>query len=617
MIIGSRRKYLFGGSFFVYEALKATVRDFPGSPGVYLMRDTGGVIIYIGKAKNLKKRVSSYFSGNKDVKTRVLVDRIDRIEYITTGNEYEALLLENNLIKEHTPRYNINLKDGKSYPVIRITAEPFPRIFRTRRIIQDGSEYFGPYTNVGDIDVYLDLIERLFPLRKCKGKVKKREHPCLYYHIGRCSAPCCGKIDRESYLRHVDGARRLLSGETEELLVGLRRRMEEAASRLDFEKAAELRDTISAVETVGKDQEVVDFSSESRDYVACAMNDSLCSFAVFRMRDGKLVGRDLYRGRALSSEDEAFSQFFLRYYGELKDIPETVFTSGGFDTELVASFFKNERNKDVSIIIPEEGKHSRILRMVLDNALHDLEKRLKAEANIPGLEELRTILGLKKLPRRIEGFDIAQLSGKYPVASMVSFYNGNPDKGSYRRFHIKTLEGKIDDYEAIREVVARRYTRVVNEGIERPDLVLIDGGKGQVNAARAILNAVGLKDVAVIGLAKQFEEIHFPGRGEPVRLPEGNEALRVLQAVRDESHRFATGFNKHLRKKGVKLSSLESIPGIGAKRAAALLSTLGSLEAIAEASVDKIAEIAGNGQDGAADVLQAVQDIVKKKQREI
>jgi excinuclease ABC subunit C len=251
----------------------------------------------------------------------------------------------------------------------------------------------------------------------------------------------------------------------------------------------------------------------------------------------------------------------------------------------------------VGIIGPEEGRHARILRMVMDNAVHDLEKRLKSEANISGLEELKKVLGLKTLPRRIEGFDIAQLSGKHPVASMVSFHNGTPDKSSYRRFHIKTLEGKIDDYEAIREVVARRYSRVVNEQQERPDLIVIDGGKGQVNAARAILNALGLKNIAVIGLAKQFEEIHFPGSSEPVRLPEGNEALRIVQAVRDESHRFATGFNKQLRKKGVGLGLLESIPGIGPKRAALLLTSFGSLENIGAASGEEITALIGGGKD--------------------
>ena len=591
----------------MYEELKDKVRDFPDRPGVYLMKDSGGSIIYIGKAISLKKRVSSYFTGTKDVKTRLLVDRIRSIEYITTGNEYEALLLENNLIKEHNPRYNINLKDGKSYPVIKISADPFPRIYRTRRILQDGSEYFGPYTDVTKIDLYLELIEKLFPLRKCRGRLKKRDRPCLYYHIGRCAAPCSGNIDQEAYLAHVEGARKLLSGETGQLIEDLKKQMEIASRELDFEKAAELRDMIAAVETVGTGQDVVDFATESRDYVACAMNDLLCSFGVFRMREGKLIGRDLFRGKSFSSEEEAFSQFFIRYYDEFKEIPERIYTSGGFDIPLVEQFFRKERGVEVEISVPRQGRHGKILRMVMDNAMHDLERRLKAEANISGIEELRRVLGMKKLPRRIEGFDIAQLSGKHPVASLVSFYNGNPDKSSYRRFHIKSLDGRIDDYEAIREVVARRYSRVVNENLERPDLVVIDGGKGQVNAAWAILDAIGLSELPLIGLAKEFEEIHFPGEGEPIRLPEGNEALRVLQAVRDESHRFATSFNRQLRKKkGLTLSSLESIEGIGPKRAARLLQNFGSLKAIADAPIEAIADTAGTSRELAVSVKEAL-----------
>lgn len=593
----------------MYEEVREQVRDFPDSPGVYLMKDAGGTIIYIGKAISLKKRVSSYFTGKKDVKTRVLVDRIRAIEYITTGNEYEALLLENNLIKEHTPRYNINLKDGKSYPVIKISADPFPRIYRTRQILQDGSEYFGPYTDVTRIDRYLELIEKLFPLRKCRGRLKKRDQPCLYYHIGRCSAPCCGRIDRQDYLAHVEGARKLLSGDTGTLLQGLRERMKAASSRLDFEAAAELRDLIAAVETVGTGQDVVDFAAESRDYVACAMNDLLCSFGVFRMRDGKLIGRDLFRGKSFSSEEEAFSQFFIRYYDEFREIPERIYTSGGFDTALIEAFFRRERKADVEISVPREGRHAKILRMVMDNAMHDLERRLKAEANISGIEELRRVLGMTKLPRRIEGFDIAQLSGKYPVASMVSFYNGNPDKSAYRRFHIKSLDGKIDDYEAIREVVARRYSRVVNDDLERPDLILIDGGKGQVHAARSILDALGLDSLPLIGLAKEFEEIHFPGSGDPLCLPEGNEALRVLQAVRDESHRFATGFNRQMRKKkGLALTSLESLDGIGPKRAARLLQHFGSLEAIMDAPAEVIGQVAAISSGRAESVRDALRN---------
>ncbi len=574
----------------MYEDLKSSVREFPQKPGVYLMKNSHGKIIYVGKAKNLKKRVSSYFTGTQPVKTRVLVSKIKAIEYIVTQNEYEALLLENNLIKKNDPRYNVNLKDGKSYPSIRVTNEDYPRIFRTRRIIQDGSTYFGPFTNVEKIDVYLELIEKLFPLRKCRGPVKKRDHPCLYYHIGRCSSPCTGKISQTEYMQHVEEAKKLLSGKTDDLLEELEAQMNKAAGNLNYEKAAELRDTIEAVKSVGESQEVVDFNYEKRDYVAIAQRDSLCSFVVFQMRAGKMSGRDLFRAESFGAEEEVFSEFFFRYYGQSDKFPDVIYTSNETDLELIQRFFQEELKTSVEVKMPQKGRHSKILKMALQNAMQDVERRLRAVANIPGLEELKNVLSLSKLPRRIEGFDIAQLSGKHPVASLVSFYNGNPDKKNYRRFHIKTLNGKIDDYEAIREAVARRYTRVLNENLEKPDLIVIDGGKGQLSAAKGILDSLGLQKIPVIGLAKQFEEIFTVDHDEPIRLPEGTEGLRVLQAVRDETHRFATTFNRSLRQKDLNLDTLDAIPGVGPKRGKRLLEVFGSIAEIKNTSAEEISK---------------------------
>ena len=584
----------------MYENLKSLVREFPQKPGVYLMKNSHGKIIYVGKAKNLKKRVGSYFSGTQPVKTRVLVSKIKNIEYIVTQNEYEALLLENNLIKKNDPRYNINLKDGKSYPSIRVTNEEYPRIFRTRRIVQDGSTYFGPFTNVEKIDIYLELIEKLFPLRKCRGPVKKRDHPCLYYHIGRCVSPCTGKISQTEYMQHVEAAKKLLSAQTDDLIRNLEGQMNSAARELNYEKAAELRDTLEAVKSVGESQEVVDFNYEKRDYVALAQRDTFCSFVVFQMRGGKMTGRDMYRAESFGGEEDAFTEFFFRYYGSSRgksraenqtgNFPDVIFTSSKADVELLQRFFREELSTEVEVQTPEEGRHSKILKMALQNAVQDVERRLKSIANIPGLEELKSVLGLRKLPRRIEGFDIAQLSGKHPVASLVSFYNGNPDKKNYRRFHIKTLGGKVDDYEAIREAVARRYTRVLNESLEQPDLIVIDGGRGQLNAAKGILDALGLAKIPVIGLAKQFEEIFTVERDDPIRLPEGAEALRILQAVRDETHRFATTFNRALRQKDLSLNTLDSIPGVGPKRGKRLLEVFGSIATIKQASADELSE---------------------------
>jgi excinuclease ABC subunit C len=573
--------------------LREAAGRFPGKSGVYLMRDARGSLLYIGKAKNLRNRVRSYFSGDKDRKTEVLVRKVRGIEYILTENEYEALLLENTLIKEHNPRYNINLKDGKSYPVIRITKDEYPRIFRTRRIIRDGSEYYGPFPAVQTVDTYLDLVEKIFPLRKCRGALKKREHPCLYYHIGRCSAPCAGLISGEDYRKNVDGIRRLLSGETEAVAEDLRKRMEAAAENLQFEKAAELRDILRAIEVLEQGQKVVDFDEESRDYIDWAAEDRYYSFIVFQMRGGRLLGRESFRTRSVDSEDETLEQFLLQYYTAPPTVPAKIFLPRILGNPEIPEYFRRELGRNPEFQVPEEKRDRAVIRLVRDNAEHDLRKRLYDLGSLPALEELKAVLGLKKTPLRIEGFDIAQLSGKHPAASMVSFLRGIPEKKEYRRYHIKTLGGAIDDYEAIREVVARRYTRTVNEAKEKPDLVVIDGGKGQVGAAREILDALGLKDVPVLGLAKRNEEIFLPRRRDPVRLPEGSPALRILQAVRDEAHRFATGFNKKLREKTISLEELTSVPGIGEVRGKKLLRHFGSKDAVARAEGYDIAKTAG------------------------
>ena len=574
----------------MFDELKEQARALPLDSGVYIMKDERRDVIYVGKAKSLRKRVTSYFTGSRDIKTRILVSRIKTIEHIITHNEYEALLLENNLIKKWKPRYNINLKDGKSYPVIRVTADEYPRVFRTRRIIQDGSSYYGPFPSVVTLDTYLELIEKLFPLRKCKGELKKRENPCLYYHIGRCSAPCVGKISREDYMEKVELVKKLLSGETKELVKLLEGEMAGASAELRFEKAAEYRDAIGAIENIGKEQEVVDFDPEVRDYVAFAQKEELGTFIVFQMRAGKLIGRDLFRTVVYTPVEEALSQFLLQYYSTVHTPPHRVYVSHAFDPALLLEFFRKEKEREVEIEFPSDGRHRSIVKMAMENGFQDIEARRHALANMPALEELKKVLSLPKLPKRIEGFDIAHLSGKHTVSSMVSFRDGYPDKAKYRSFHIKSLGGAIDDFESMREVVARRYSRVVNDGLERPDFILIDGGKGQVSAAKEMLDSLGLGDIPLAGLAKKFEEIYLPGMSDPVRLPETSPALKVLQAVRDEAHRFATSFNKRLRQKDLSFSLLEKIPGVGPKRSRLLLEEFESLEALQKATAEEIAE---------------------------
>jgi excinuclease ABC subunit C len=586
------------------EIREAAAR-FPGSPGVYIMKDGGGTTLYVGKAKNLKKRVASYFLANRDIKTRLLVRKIAGLEFIVTRNEYEALLLENTLIKKHSPRYNINLKDGKSYPVIRITHEDFPRVFRTRRMVHDGSEYFGPYPDVASLDAYLDLIEKLFPVRKCGGALKMRRHPCLYFHIGRCAAPCCGRVSSPEYKLAIGEIRGLLTGESGALTRRLSQDMREASRVLDFEGAARLRDLVRVIQNLDRGQKVVDFDEESRDYIDWVSREAFCTFVVFQMRGGRLHGRDIFRAHAYDSEVELLEQFLAQYYFEAGRLPAVLYLRSVPRDWNMEEYFSRELKKEVRALQAVDTRDTAILNMVRENALHDINRRLHDAGNIPALEDLKSLLRLPRVPLRIEGFDIAQLSGKHPVASLVSFYRGVPDKKSYRTFHIKTLGGEIDDFEAVREAVARRYTRIKNEGGEKPDLVLIDGGKGQLGAARGILDALDLQDIPVIGLAKKNEEVFITGEKKPVVLPEGSPSLRILQAVRDEAHRFATGFNQRLRKKAVSLETLTSVPGIGERRGQRLLERFGSREAIGEAASEDIAKAAG--------VSLAVAQMLKKR----
>jgi excinuclease ABC subunit C len=608
------------------EAVRQTLSILPQQPGVYLMKDKSDTIIYVGKAKVLRNRVRSYFSGRKNTKTGFLVSHIDHIDFIVTGTEYEALILENNLIKAHNPKYNINLKDGKTYPVIRITGEDFPRVFRTRQIIQDGSQYFGPFPAVGAIDRYLELIEEYFPLRKCRGPLKKREQPCLYFHIHRCLGPCAGRTTPREYQRQVRNIRTLLEGQSAKLAAELRKRMQDASKKLQFEEATKLRDAVRALETVGMDQQVQDFDQDSRDYLSWASDGEMVSFVVFRMRQGKLLGTETFRTVCLpegadtpgtefqagSSQftaavpSELVEQFFLRFYdignppptrvclAEWPDARNTPATAAdpaeGAQAGLaaLARYLDNELGCASTVRLPEQGRDQAIINLARENARQDLARRKTESGDVQALRDLQSVLGLPGLPMRIEGFDIAHLHGKHTVAAMVSFWKGIPDKNHYRIFQIKSLQGGIDDFESIREAVARRYTRVLNEELERPDLILIDGGKGQLSAACSILEGIGLADIPVCALAKEEEEIFLPGRSESVRLPEGSPALRILQAVRDESHRFGTGHNQRLRSGDIKLSVLEGIPGIGPGRAKKLMQAFGSLEGIRAADAARL-----------------------------
>ncbi len=580
-------------------------RALPENPGCYLMKDMDDNVIYVGKAKNLKRRVSSYFLPNRDLKTTCLVEKIDHIDYIITGNEYEALVLENNLIKKYTPHYNILLKDGKSYPVIRITNEDFPRIFKTRRIIKDGSKYYGPYAKLGELNTYLDLVAKSFPLRLCSGPLSKRKEACLYYHIGRCSAPCINKISKEEYGKYIRACEDFLSGDDASLIKQVEKEMYDASKRLDFETAAKKRDILEALKGVQSNQMVQDWNDEeSKDYVAIEMRSYLTTISIMQFRNGSLIGKALYRSESLGDETETLFSFIVQYYSDGESLPHEIYVSHEIDASLIERFFDENYSHRVKVLLPRDGKHYRILRLAQENATRDIEKRLKETDNTPALEILRKELSLERLPRHIEGFDIAQLSGKYTVASLIVFRDGNPSRSEYRHFSIKSLEGKIDDFESMREAVSRRYSRLLAENAELPDLLMIDGGKGQVNAVLEILEALGIAGrIPVIGLAKEHEELVPPRDGETIRLPHSNEGLRVLIAVRDECHRFATSFNQRMRSKEASFSLLESIEGMGKKRSERVMKAFGSVERILSLSPEELSKGASIPLDVARRIL--------------
>ncbi|MBR5646391.1 MAG: excinuclease ABC subunit UvrC [Treponema sp.] len=600
------------------DILHETALKAPLSSGVYLWKNTEGTVIYVGKAKNLKNRLTSYFSGKKDIKTRLLISHASSIEYITTTNEYEALLLENNLIKKYSPRYNINLKDGKSYPVLRITKEDYPKLFKTRRILQDGSTYFGPYPDVNALDTFLETIFKLYPVRHCRT-FRKRETPCLYYHIKQCMAPCCNRISKESYNQFIGEIINLLEGKEESTINALTQKMKQAGKELNFEKAALLRDGIKALMILQNQNVVESFDSEDRDYIAWYSEGELISFTVLKIRQGKLLGRENFRVESLNDEDDLTGEFMACYYEDENQIPPGIYITKTSEYNNISTWLKQTFPKASSRLIMIEGNNGdrprdkAAMNMAVQNAKEDIIRRLRDRGDSPAMEELKSLLNLDCLPVRIEGFDIAHIGGKFPVASLVSFYNGNPDKKNYRYLRLKTTDGMIDDFASMREAVSRRYTRLLNEQADLPDLILIDGGIGQVNAAEGILHALNL-DIPLIGLAEKKEDIYLPGNSTPISLPRRSDALRLLQRVRDETHRFATSRNQNLRTKENTDSIFLKIHEIGEKRAAELQKKFITLENLSQAEESAVAQCLHIPARDAAQILLSAKKLYQEQE---
>lgn len=589
----------------IREILHQTALEAPSVSGVYLWRNAENTVIYVGKAKNLKNRLSSYFAGNKDLKTRLLVSAAASIEYITTENEYEAFLLENNMIKKYSPRYNINLKDGKSYPVIRITNEDFPRLFKTRNILHDGSTYFGPYPDAGALDSFIDTLYQIYPLRHCKV-LRQRESPCLYYHIGQCKAPCCSRISKESYNEFFGEITRLLEGKGVETRKKLEEEMKRASKSLNFEKAARIRDGLSALSILQKQNVVEGFDSEDRDYIAYHREGELVSFTVLKIREGKLLGRDNYRVKSLNEEDELIGEFMNVYYSDKDEVPPSIYVPTQRDYEIVQEWILRTLGSDSRLVVVDndsEKKHVAAMNMAFHNAKEDILRRLRERSDLPALEELRELLGLKKLPVRIEGFDIAHIGGKFPVASLVSFYNGNPDKKNYRYFRLKTTDGYIDDFQSMREATSRRYTRLLNEQADFPDLILIDGGIGQVNAVKGVLDLLEL-DIPVIALAEKNEEIWLPDATKAIVLPRRSDALRLLQRIRDETHRFATSRNQRLRTKENIVSVFLELPSVGERRARLLEKRFVTIENLSASTKEDVMSAINVSENAALSIIE-------------
>jgi excinuclease ABC subunit C len=592
------------------DKLGSLLKNLPDSPGVYQFKDDKGKVIYVGKAKNLKHRVKSYFQGNSDsAKTQAMVNKINDLDLILTDSEVEALILENNLIKENKPRYNINLKDDKSYPFITVTKELFPRVYATRRVIRDGSKYFGPYTSVKALRSSLRMINQIFKIRSCQLDItqrnieRKKFKVCLDYHIKKCDGPCEGLISEIEYNEMVNEVVKLLKGRTDELIRDLKAKMEIAVQKLEYEKAAEYRDKINQLEVISSKQKIVSEDFEDRDVISVAYEGKECACSVFNVRNGKLVGKKQLRLSITenSSASEIYSSAIKFYYNDYVEIPkEIVVETEPSDIEALEDWLKQKAERKIKVIIPRRGNLNALVKMCKESTMLQLKEiqlqKMKAKGNVPySLAALQRDLRLKSLPRKIECFDISNLQGTDSVASMVVFHDGKPKKSLYRKFIIKNVEGP-DDFASMKEVIVRRYKRALENNEPFPDLIMVDGGKGQLSSAIESLKTLDIKNYSIIGLAKRLEEVYLPGESDPASIPKTSSGLKLLQQIRDEAHRFAVSFHRQRRTKRTIKTELTGIRGIGQETAQKLLRELGSVEAVKNADIETLSKLVGKSK---------------------
>jgi len=599
--------------------LKQEVKNFPAEPGVYIIRSTGEVI-YVGKSSSLRDRVMSYFSSGKatSVKSKSLREEADGVDYIVTDTEVEALVLEENLIKEYRPKYNVLLKDNKRYPYIKLTDEEFPQLVVTRKRGDESGELFGPYTNAGAMRKTLDTIEKIFSIRDCSWKPEDgHRRPCLRYHIDLCPAPCAGKADKEDYMDSVDRIRDLLKGRRGEVEKKLREKMELASKEKDYEKAAEWRDKIEALKKISRNQNVRLNDELDRDFIA--LNTGLSHhpdeqqrgvIQIFFVRSGRISGQDSFdlEFPRQTKRSSILGGFVKKFYANRRVVPAEIYVEEKpEDASTIQAWLTDLRSGQVEFLVPKRGKKRRILEMAKRNAKFNRyspgNSSSGGEKKVGklGAEKLQEVLGLPVVPSRIEGYDVSNISGSDSVGSMVVFENGRANKSMYRKFKIKGKEGP-DDYAMIKEILRRRFLHGSDDESEEgdttddsfssfPDLILIDGGKGQVNAAKEVLESLSMGNIPVIGLAKEYEEVYQPGQEHPVGFERDSEGLKLLQRVRDEAHRFAVSYHRRLRQKRTVRSSLDSIRGIGPKRKKALLTAFNSVEGVARASLGELKDV--------------------------
>ena len=590
----------------VSQHFEAKLRALPAKPGVYLFKDKEGKVIYVGKAANLKSRVRSYFGtpSNLSSKTQRLVSNIQDLELVVTGSEQEALILECDMIKKHTPRYNASLKDNKTFPYLKIDiSEDWPGVCITRRVQKDGARYFGPFASAGSVRKTMRLIKKIFPYRSCSKRINgKDKRPCLDYYIHQCLGPCIGAVEKGEYREVINQVILFLQGKQELILRELNAKMKAAAQQLQFERAALLRDQTDAIENVIEGQRIATTLQGEKDIIGLAQNETLAYVEIFFIRNNKLIGQDhfIMEGTQGDSPGQIMTSFVKQYYASASYIPSLILLQHPVDEPAVLSqWLGQQRGRKVELLVPQRGAKKKLVETVAENAARGLElaqaREMRAEVISSGLKELKNRLGLPRMPRRIECYDVSNIQGTLAVASMVVLEKGWPKPAHYRRFRIKTV-ARADDYAMIQETLRRRFKRgLTGEGAWgiTPDLVLIDGGRGQLNAALEVRQELELDSIPMASLAKEKEEIFIPSDPRSVYIARDSPALHILQRARDEAHRFAISYHQRLRRKGFITSALDNIPGIGPKRKKALLKKFGSVEAAKKALPEELSQTEG------------------------